>query len=274
MTSDSVTSPFAFPSETWRSSVDVGQESYSDREVEEILRRALQSHEGLDHEVLREAAGEVGIDPARLDKAAESVRLERAVEEKLAINKRRRQRGVIRHLTTWGVVSTFLLALDLLTPGGPWWYFPALSWAVFLALHALSVAFHDEERERAKLMRREARRAAAEARKIERRRKASKKGRSAASDAELAFEEAVERGLASLLNGVAGSIDRALDKAQRELDPAARGEFGQYVDRKRGRAPASQRAAGPQVRVDAARADAQPEEIEVSAEGERRERSR
>lgn len=250
---------------------------YSDREVEEILRRALQSNEGLDHEVLREAAAEVGIESSRIDRAAEAVLRDRAVQEKLELNKRRRRRGLMRHATVWAVIVAFLAALDFLTPGGPWWYFPALGWFLGLAMHAVSLAFHDEERERERLMRREqrlraralkkeARRARFEARRLSHRRK----GHGAEpSDAELAFEEAVERGLAALLSGAARTIDKALENAQREIDPSARGEFGAYVDERRGATPRqAQPANAPQVRVDA-RAD-EVEEVGVEAGGEAR----
>ena len=43
------------------------------------------------------------------------------------------------HLSIWAVVSVLLYVVDLLTPGGPWFYWPVLLWGVAVAINAVSV---------------------------------------------------------------------------------------------------------------------------------------
>ena len=43
------------------------------------------------------------------------------------------------HATIYAAVNATLLAIDLLTPGGPWFWWPLLGWGVGLFSHAVSV---------------------------------------------------------------------------------------------------------------------------------------
>lgn len=48
-------------------------------------------------------------------------------------------RGLYVHATVFALVNALLLAVDLLTPGGPWFFWPLLGWGVGLVTHALAV---------------------------------------------------------------------------------------------------------------------------------------
>ena len=43
------------------------------------------------------------------------------------------------HLSIWLVVSALLFVIDMLTPGGPWFYWPVLMWGVAVAINAVSL---------------------------------------------------------------------------------------------------------------------------------------
>lgn len=43
------------------------------------------------------------------------------------------------HLSIWLVASVLLLLIDLVTPGGPWFYWPVSIWGIAVAINAVSV---------------------------------------------------------------------------------------------------------------------------------------
>lgn len=203
--------------------------SYSREEMQEILRRAMerQTTRGeITHEEMVDAAREVGIDVESIEKAAHELEVHRAVADEEAEEKRRRHARFYRSLAVYGVVNVALLALDLLTAGGHWWFAVAIVWGIFLALQGLSAFMprHESPEERQQRIeartRREMRRRAIETRReANRARHAAKQARKEAirRGAEQ-FETAVEQGVALLLGGIAKHVQRGVDAVRDESD--------------------------------------------------------
>ena len=51
----------------------------------------------------------------------------------------RARRGLYVHAMLYAIVNATLLAVDALTPGGWWFFWPAIGWGVGLAMNALAV---------------------------------------------------------------------------------------------------------------------------------------
>lgn len=49
--------------------------------------------------------------------------------------------GFYMHLLTYLAVNLGLFLLDVLTPGGPWFYWPLIGWGVVVLMHGINVAF-------------------------------------------------------------------------------------------------------------------------------------
>jgi hypothetical protein len=71
-------------------------------------------------------------------------------------------RDFYMHLLVYLVVILGLFLIDLLTPGGPWFYWPLVGWGIAVVLHAASLVFEGsvfgagwEERKTRQLMERE-----------------------------------------------------------------------------------------------------------------------
>ncbi len=132
--------------------------TYTDEEIREIFHRALLGRGeggegGIEHAALVEAAREVGIAPADLERAAAEVRAAREqtalvqqAETETARAVRRRRRAFVRHLGTYLVVMAGLVALDLATGPGTWWFYPAIGWGIGIALDGFSALTFDRER--------------------------------------------------------------------------------------------------------------------------------
>jgi hypothetical protein len=91
---------------------------------------------------LLEAAREVGIDDATLESTLEELRvaLEPAAEARDAERRRERQ-ALVRHVALWAIFGVFFFAINMLTGGQPWFFFPVLGWGVGLAVHAITYFF-------------------------------------------------------------------------------------------------------------------------------------
>ncbi len=253
---------------------------YSDDEMKEILRRALEgdaSSEGVEHEDLVAAAAEVGIDRELVERAAIEMRDEREALERVHQRHRKRRRRFWKSLGTFGVVNAFLFAIDFVTPGGPWFYWPLLGWGLFVALHGLRVLppmSSDTQRELVdQEKRRIARQRAKEARRLakEAERRARRERRGNLSSAESAFEAAVEEGVTALLGALADQLSRATQTGPGQ----APSEFDRYVAKKKGdaRVPAagpSVEPSAPRARVSVDQAAAEVVEEELEAEARRR----
>ena len=64
-------------------------------------------------------------------------------------------RGFYLHLATYLIANLMLFVLDVLTPGGPWFYRPLLIWGIAVALNGVTVfmsgRFFDAEWENRKV---------------------------------------------------------------------------------------------------------------------------
>lgn len=186
-----------------------GRPVYSDDEVSEILRRAIerqqQSNTGLRRDELVAAAAEIGIDATYVDHAIDEIEAEKrerregariasANDDEAAIRRRLRHR-FYRHAATWLIVSTALFLMNALSSPGTWWfYWPLIGWGIGVGIDGVNSLFPSEskiEKEQERIHRRG---------KKKRRR-----------DRE--FELAVERGVEKMLS-------RSIERARVEL-PAA-----------------------------------------------------
>ncbi len=264
--------------------------TYSREEMEEIFRRAAEhtqfQQSGADairYEDLVAAAREVGIDPGSVAEVARKVEAER-----VAVARKADDDAVVRHelserrhrarrsLLTYTIVCAFLVALDWMTPGGPWAQWVALIWGLFVALGLGRALLEPSVRDRERILRREQKRRAKREREErraraaeewksrlsaqqeairnelrqqeEKRRLREREKREANRELERAsreFERAVEDGVTQLLTVLA----RRIGEAARD-DAGPRGDFGDFVRREKQRAsgvPAE--GQGPRVRV-------------------------
>lgn len=261
-----------------------GRRTYTDDELEAILRRALERQSGQDdgfgHEELVAAAREVGLDEDAVERAIAELSHERtAAEIRASIQAKRRQRWV-RHLVTYLAVVGGFLGLHLIGLVGMWVYWMAFGWGIGLALDTYgklrSPTDEEVDRERQRLNRKERRRRKAEARLEERRRRAEERAQRAArqqqrSEAGQQLERVIEEGVALLLTAAAKKIREATEQMERGQQ-APDTEFGRYVARQRakGAEPATS-AAGrpPQVRVDVPSDDVEELEEERASRRDR-----
>jgi len=211
---------------------------YSDEEAQEILKRALErdlaSGEGIAHEELVEAAMEVGLAPEAVDRAAAEMRLELSAKQTIERHRKRRKTRFYRHFMTFAIVNSFLAAVDLLSGGGTWFYWPLLGWGMGIALQASRTFLPPTEEAAERALHREmARQQRLQAKEEEKRRKA--RIREQRRGAEKAFEDAVEQGVSSLLN--------ALSKRISGPTPRPPSDFDNYVARRQ--APRAPRAPAP-----------------------------
>lgn len=133
---------------------------YSRDEVEEILRRALETQplEALSHQDLVDAAVEAGIDAADVEAAAKQIEEEREVraEEERIVNRRRR--SFLQNIYTYVVVNGGLFILDIMAGPGWWVQWVLAGWGIFLALSARRALMPDREQLRQRARRRIAKR--------------------------------------------------------------------------------------------------------------------
>lgn len=115
---------------------------YEEEEAHEILRRAAgnvpgsSSSSGISRDNLLRTAAELGISPEDLEAAERQVRIDRNRATLFAEFTRERRRAFSTSLATYLIVNAFLLAVDLLTGGGLWFYWPLLGWGIGMATEA------------------------------------------------------------------------------------------------------------------------------------------
>ena len=133
---------------------------YSRDEVEEILRRALETQpvEALSHEDLVAAAVEAGINAADVEAAARQLEEEREirVEETRIVNWRKKR--FLQSIYTYVVVNAGLFVIDIMSGPGWWVQWVLAGWGIALALGARRALMPDRERLRARARRRLSRR--------------------------------------------------------------------------------------------------------------------
>ncbi|NNE20703.1 MAG: 2TM domain-containing protein [Myxococcales bacterium] len=133
---------------------------YSRDEVEEILRRALETQplETLSHRDLVDSAVEAGIDAADIEAAATQIEEEREilVEEAQIVNARKKR--FLQSIYTYVVVNAGLFVIDIMSGPGWWVQWVLAGWGIALALGARRALMPDRERLRARARRRIAKR--------------------------------------------------------------------------------------------------------------------
>ncbi|MBT8454014.1 MAG: 2TM domain-containing protein [Deltaproteobacteria bacterium] len=133
---------------------------YSRQEVEEVLRRALETQplETLSHKDLIDSAVEAGIDAADVEAAARQIEEEREVliEEDLIVNARKKR--FLQSIYTYVVVNAGLFVIDIMSGPGWWVQWVLAGWGIALALGARRALMPDRDRLRARARRRIARR--------------------------------------------------------------------------------------------------------------------
>jgi hypothetical protein len=271
--------------------------TYTREEMEEIFRRAAEhttlKQDGagaIRYEDLVAAASEVGIDAAAVESVARRVEAERAElarrsddDQVVAREVSERRHRARRSLLTYTVVCAFLAAIDFLTPGGPWAYWVALVWGLFVALGFGRAMLAPSEGDRARILRREHKRREKAARREQRERaarelKARLHAQQEAVRRELAmrsqrnaelqqasreFERSVEEGVTALLSVLAKRIDQAARGAGDEQGPI--GDFGAFVTREKQRTSGG--AQPPSVRVRVEEPARGPESASTDASG-------
>ncbi|WP_437536168.1 2TM domain-containing protein [Sorangium sp. So ce726] len=184
---------------------------YTEAEVRAILERALREAQTPDvsHDELVAAAAEIGISRGAIEAASRDIEHVRGEEEARATLLARRRKGFRTHLFSYLLVNAFLFAVNALTDG-PWWFFwPLLGCGLGLAFHALGALSSDVS---PRQIRREIERSAAQARKeqhrrlMEQRRAESLERKQRLEQSAEDFGHAVEEGVATVLSRIAQEI--------------------------------------------------------------------
>lgn len=133
---------------------------YTRDEVEEILRRALQTQplETLSHEDLVAAAVEAGIDADDVEAAARQLEQERelrAEEDRIVGHRKRR---FLQSIYTFVIVNSGLFLIDAMSGPGWWVQWVLGGWGIALALGARRALMPDRARLRSRARRQVAKR--------------------------------------------------------------------------------------------------------------------
>jgi hypothetical protein len=201
--------------------MDGSQPSYTQEEVNEILRRALAREAGretvLSHADLVDIADEAGIDRAALDQAIadlaqehvrELARQDEALE--IAAERKVQLKRFTASLASHAALNIFLYFMATRVLGGSWWVWPLLGSGVLLALKLRHVFFpYDKVLRRRKRERRQRERESRAALRAEWGKRILGKGH-VAPDGK-AFETVVHKGVLALLS----IAERKLDQHQR-----------------------------------------------------------
>lgn len=122
---------------------------YTNEEVEQIIKIALRSKQdsgAISLDNIYDIAKELNIDPAAVQTAVnefESMGDVDAIREEFI---RKRRKGFFDHLTSYLVINSFLVILDLVTGNGiNWAYFPLLGWGLGVFFDGMSKLRYDEE---------------------------------------------------------------------------------------------------------------------------------
>lgn len=179
------------------------ERSYSQDEVEEILRRAVRNQRGddeLDHGDLLAAARAAGIDEEAVRRAVAEFDQQRDRENLAERVKHRRRSRFTQSLVTYLIVNGFLATIDGMSGGGlQFVQWVLLGWGLPLALQARRAFFPSGEDL--------ARATGKEARRLERQRRleARQQAQRRRTDAQGEFEAMVQQGLQSVMDSLGAS---------------------------------------------------------------------
>lgn len=127
----------------------MGDQRYTSDEVSEIVAAALRRREtrdgAVDHDTLIETASELGLGREEVEAVLAERAESRQRDEAFAVWTRRQRAEFREHLVAFVFVNLFLVAVDLLTPGGSWAYWVILAWGLGLAFHWYETMYPDED---------------------------------------------------------------------------------------------------------------------------------
>ncbi|HKO92776.1 MAG TPA: 2TM domain-containing protein, partial [Polyangiaceae bacterium] len=137
------------------------ERTYSDEQVREILRRAVERGAGtggIERDDLIAAAADVGIDRDAVHAAIVELESEGEVKEELAKLRGERRRSLASNFGTWAIVSSGLFGIDWATGGGWWFYWPLGGWGILLLLELKGLLLANPTRDQEQAARRVAQR--------------------------------------------------------------------------------------------------------------------
>lgn len=182
------------------------QRRYDEKEVREILRRAIERDQDESGQLGRSdiiaAASELGIDSASVRVAMEDIDRDRELTDEVELIRLQRKSKWLSHVTTWAIVNAFLFGVNLLTGGAWWFYWPLMAWGIFVAMHTVRVVLADDRRDREKAAKR------LDKRRAQREKEARKRQK---KEAEKELEQAIERGVHALLGAAARRVEAAAE---------------------------------------------------------------
>jgi hypothetical protein len=175
--------------------------TYSREEADEILRRALehQGEDGISHDDLLAAAGEVGIPSSAVEAAVSQLGEHQLVRQRMELLRRKKRRAFARHLLTFLIVNGGVFLFDKFD-GGPWFFhYPLIVWAIVLMLTGLRQLAPGE----AELQRKAERELERDRRRADRQRQ---RGRTHLPGAARELESAVQDGVSALMSAAAKAV--------------------------------------------------------------------
>lgn len=126
--------------------------TYSEEEVREILRRAVEKSAmagpGLTREDLLTTARDAGIDPAAVEDAITTLEWDREVSEEVLLSRRAERRKLASSFLTWAIITVGLFAIHWFSGGSLWFVWLVGVWAVVLLLRLKGAFFANPESER------------------------------------------------------------------------------------------------------------------------------
>jgi hypothetical protein len=211
--------------------MDGAKPSYSQDEVNEILRRALSQEaareSALSHDELVEIATEAGIDRSALDRAItefaqehmrEIARRDEAAE--ISAERTVQLKRFLASLVSHGALNAFLYLIAVRFIGGTWYVWPLLGSGILLTLQLRHVLFpYDKVLRRRKRERRERERERRAAQRAEWKKRFFGAG-SNVPDNVKGFEIVVQKGVSALL----AIAERKLDEHKAREDQRGRGK--------------------------------------------------
>lgn len=129
----------------------MSEKLYSKQEVDRILRRAMEATSSKgdtlsESEIIR-IAEELGIDQNQVRIAMREDASVTQFENAKIIWKKKKKREFYQHLTSYAIVNTFLVGLNVVLIGSiSWAIFPILGWGIGLTFDFIESFFPSEEK--------------------------------------------------------------------------------------------------------------------------------
>lgn len=129
---------------------DLGGQRYTEDEVSQIIKRALQrgdSRDTISHSELVDIAESSGVTPDHLESVLRDEVSNREFEDAKKIWLKRHRADFHNHLRSYIIVNGVLVMINLLTGRGYLWaIWPIMGWGIGLLFHASDTYFVTDER--------------------------------------------------------------------------------------------------------------------------------